>query len=352
VALGTVIAADGYILTKASELKYNDVKTALTCKLPDGREVPARVVGVHDETDLAMLWVGEQGLTPVEWRTGPAPAVGEWVATSGVAGDPAAIGVVSVAPRRVFSPRGLLGIGLETVPDGPRIREVTPGSGAAKAGLAVGDIVRSVDGKPVKTHDELIALVARYNPGDTLNLVVLRDGKEHAIKATLGTRPNAGRSVAQNALGGALSERRSNFPQVLQHDSVLQPADCGGPLVDLSGKAVGINIARAGRVESYALPAELVLSLAGDLRSGRLAPPSPYALYEKQLAAALTSLRSAEASVQATKSDLDKLLSQAQAALKNVEAARAAAEKAVKDAQQALEQARAASQPPPSPPAR
>ena len=36
------------------------------------------------------------------------------------------------------------------------------------------------------------------------------------------------------------------------------PEDCGGPLVDLEGRVLGINIARAGRVESYALPASVV----------------------------------------------------------------------------------------------
>jgi serine protease Do len=55
-----------------------------------------------------------------------------------------------------------------------------------------------------------------------------------------------------------LSERRGGFSLAIQHDSVLKPADCGGPIVDLDGKAVGLNIARAGRVESYALPAAVV----------------------------------------------------------------------------------------------
>ncbi len=53
---------------------------------------------------------------------------------------------------------------------------------------------------------------------------------------------------------------------------MLRPADCGGPLVDLSGKAVGINIARAGRTESYAAPADKVQALLTDLESGKLAP--------------------------------------------------------------------------------
>ena len=73
-------------------------------------------------------------------------------------------------------------------------------------------------------------------------------------------------------MGGALSLRNANFPAVLQHDTVLTPAMVGGPLVTLDGTAVGINIARAGRVESYALPADVVTALLPDLKSGKLAP--------------------------------------------------------------------------------
>jgi len=62
-------------------------------------------------------------------------------------------------------------------------------------------------------------------------------------------------------LGGQLSTRRAGFPIVLQHDTVLAPDQCGGPIVDLDGNVVGINIARAGRVNSYAVPAEVVQKL-------------------------------------------------------------------------------------------
>ncbi len=74
-------------------------------------------------------------------------------------------------------------------------------------------------------------------------------------------------------MAGPLSRRRADFPAVLQHDSVLRPEDCGGVIVDLSGKAVGLNIARAGRIETLALPATILLPLLDDLKSGKLAPP-------------------------------------------------------------------------------
>jgi S1-C subfamily serine protease len=58
----------------------------------------------------------------------------------------------------------------------------------------------------------------------------------------------------------------------VQHDTVLKPNQCGGPIVGLQGKTLGLNIARAGRVASYAVPSDVVMGLLSDLKSGKLAP--------------------------------------------------------------------------------
>src|SRR5438270_8815062 len=62
VALGTVVGPDGWILTKASELKEQPV-----CRLRDGRRLEARVVGIHARYDLALLKIDDAGLPSVEW---------------------------------------------------------------------------------------------------------------------------------------------------------------------------------------------------------------------------------------------------------------------------------------------
>lgn len=271
-ALGIVIKPDGWIITKASELK-----NPIVVQLKDGREVDARLVGTHAKHDLAMLKVEIKGLMPVDFVESKIAPVGNWVITPGPDGKPLAIGVVSVAARKIsnrdaltLSPSsGYLGIALAD--HGTRISEVLPDTGAAKAGLKVNDTILAVGDKAIADMEGFLALLGTHKPGETLQLRVKRDGKELEVKATLGKRPTA-RADFQNQLGGELSRHRRGFPAILQHDTVLKPHDCGGPLVDLDGKVIGINIARAGRTESYAIPSEEILPLLPNLMSDQQTP--------------------------------------------------------------------------------
>jgi serine protease Do len=117
--------------------------------------------------------------------------------------------------------------------------------------------------------------VRSFGPGDEVELTLKRSGSPVKLKATL-TRSvfKPDRREVQNNMGSKLSERRHGFPNALQHDTVLPPTDCGGPIVDLDGKVLGINVARAGRTETYAVPTSVVKTMLADLMSGRLAPVS------------------------------------------------------------------------------
>ncbi len=110
-------------------------------------------------------------------------------------------------------------------------------------------------------------------PGESVTLTVLREGEEKTFKLTLtGAIGRPDRGTIQNAMGGELSGRRTGFPAVLQTDMVVNPKDCGGPVVDLDGNVLGINIARAGRVETWILPSENIRPLLSDLKAGKFAP--------------------------------------------------------------------------------
>jgi flagellar motor protein MotB len=79
--------------------------------------------------------------------------------------------------------RAQLGASLSDAEDGAQVTAITPGSGAADAGLQVGDVIRSIDGVDLATANELPAVevinrLAAIEPGATVELVVARAGTE------------------------------------------------------------------------------------------------------------------------------------------------------------------------------
>jgi serine protease Do len=283
IALGTIVSADGYILTKNTQLAPD---VAPTVVLPGGKGVEAKVIGVDNRYDLALLKVEAKGLTPVQWGDSRSAGVGDLLAAPAAGGgEPVAVGILSVAARSV-RPRdlpastppanaGFLGVSLEEADGGARIMRIEPDSAADRAGLEVDDVVTVIADTPIIDSETMVNTIQHHKPGDTITIRLRRGDREIEVKATLGKRtvdPRRERGDFQNRMGSQLSDRRGGFPQILQHDMAIKPTDCGGPVVGLDGKAIGINIARAGRVESYALPAEAVKGLIEELKAGRGSP--------------------------------------------------------------------------------
>jgi serine protease Do len=343
VALGTVIGPDGWILTKASEISARPV-----VKFKDGKELLATIVGVESHFDLAMLKVEARGLASVEWAKPDAAAVGNWVASVGQDEKPVAVGVVSVATRTlsarelarpVFNAEsGYLGVGLDPSKDGPKVISVLKDSAADKAGVKLNDHIIAINDTRMEDPDSVIGTLSHTKPHEMITLKIKRGTEELEVKAKLDKRP-VDRNDYQNRMGSQLSNRRSGFPTFVQHDTVLRPQDCGGPLVDLDGKVVGINIARGGRVETYAIPSEAVLTLLPDLMSGKL-PPKTGVLKvltpEEELIQAKSELGKAEADKKALENrmaELREAVKKAQFAAKAhaLESAKEAVEKAYED---------------------
>jgi serine protease Do len=70
------------------------------------------------------------------------------------------------------------------------IMGVKPGQPAARAGLKPMDVITVVDGKPVKSADEVRSVVREGKPGDTVHLMVTRNGKLLSFTVTLGKMPD------------------------------------------------------------------------------------------------------------------------------------------------------------------
>jgi S1-C subfamily serine protease len=72
---------------------------------------------------------------------------------------------------------------------GVRIQLADAGGPAARAGLARGDEIVAVDGKPVSTMAEVQGLVAARQPGQTIAVRIVRGKQTHTLSVKLGTRP-------------------------------------------------------------------------------------------------------------------------------------------------------------------
>ena len=80
------------------------------------------------------------------------------------------------------------------------VYSVEPDSGAAKAGLQMGDVVRKVDDYAITSLEDLAVVKKQYSAGDTVTLTVYRDGQEITLQMTWGAQP-AEENVSQNQSG-------------------------------------------------------------------------------------------------------------------------------------------------------
>jgi serine protease Do len=298
VILGTVVSKDGFILTKGSELidaKENRPKATITCLLRDGSVFDAEVKGYDPQSDLMLLKVDAEVLTPVAFADPAKAEPGNWVTApawrngskTGQPDDIAAVtvGVVSSASRKLYLPesriengnRGYLGITFARIDKDTdtTIGEVSNES-ARKAGIKPGDAIVALNDKAVANKEDIFDVMNTTRPGETLTVKVKRkakdkDKEDEELTFKVKTIHLAGmdRGALQNVMGGNLSDRRGGFGKVIQHDTVLLPEQCGGPLVDLEGNVLGLNIARAGRVETWALPGDLIATVFKELKDGK-----------------------------------------------------------------------------------
>ena len=75
---------------------------------------------------------------------------------------------------------------------GTLIRRVSPKSPAEKSGLRVQDVVTAIENRPIATLNELMMLVRRHEPGDRVELTVVRSGVKQTLKVRLTGTPDGG----------------------------------------------------------------------------------------------------------------------------------------------------------------
>ncbi len=249
VAMGLAVNRRGLIMTKLSVLQGD-----LQC-LIDDEPLAAKIVARSEEHDLALLQIeAAPKLKPVTFAE-KSPLPGAWLITPDIDATPLSLGVVSNAVCKVeptSPPRGAMKVEVADADDGGvKIKRVIFGGPAAKAGIRVDDCLVEFEGKKIADAEALFEHMEKTKPGQQVGVKLRRADKELDVKLELVLFVDEDEEYS-----GDLSVRRAGFPAVFAHDTAIIPQACGSPLLDLDGKVVGVNIARAGRVTTYAIPAE------------------------------------------------------------------------------------------------
>ena len=265
-AYGTVIGDGRQVLTKWSEVA--NAASSLVVDGPNREAHDAKIIGVYEEEDLAILEINGEALRPIAWSN-EKPALGAFLVAPQPDGRSAAFGVVSVLERNLReTDLAFLGIGSDMEHKGPgvKVSDVQPNTGAAAAGLKEGDIVLMVKERPISGLMELKSALTGTQPGETVPLRVRTNGGEKTISVTLSKRPELPkiynpRLEQMERMGGKISRIRDSFTQVLQSDMRPSPDQIGGPVVDLEGRVIGITVARADRTRSFIMPSAAVVKI-------------------------------------------------------------------------------------------
>ncbi|WP_029529363.1 DegQ family serine endoprotease [Pseudomonas sp. S9] len=116
--------------------------------------------------------------------------------------------------------RGWLGVVIQEVnkdlaesfgldkPAGALVAPVLEGGPGAKSGLQVGDVILSLNGKPIIMSADLPHLVGGLKPGSKAKMEVVRDGARKTLDLTIGSLPEDGTALAGDAAPSA--EQSSN----------------------------------------------------------------------------------------------------------------------------------------------
>lgn len=289
VEFGVVISPDGEILVKASELAEITEPSVRVGKRNYGSY---QILATDPDWDVALVKIEAEDLIPVEFADYE-PEHGTIVISNAPSGRfkrRAQMGVISANARAVGDGRlAVLGVSLAFDDESEKLRvsKVHEKSGAETAGVKKNDIVAAVDGQTVATTEEFLAALGEKTVGEFVTLSLVREpkifnvldpfgwnpkkasGKELTLEVELLERQDVFQEVftRNDSMSGDFSKRRTNFPRILQHDTSLAARTTGGPLLDLEGRCVGMNIAYASRESSYAIPAKELQQIIADLRA-------------------------------------------------------------------------------------
>jgi serine protease Do len=282
---GFIVSSDGYILTNAHVVRGASV---VVVKMTDRREYPARVIGLDERTDVAVIKIDAKDLPSVRIGDPSKLKPGQWVVAIGSPfgmENSVTAGIVSATSRRLPSEqyvpfiqtdvavnpgnsggplfnlsgevvginsqiysqsggymglsfaipidmandvreqlvkygrvsRSMIGVSIRPVdagfaesfgldrPRGALVDAVAGGGPAEKAGIKPGDIILSVDGKPVESDLTLPTMISMIKPGTATEMEIWSDRRVRKVTARVAEMKEEGATVLGRVQGGGES---------------------------------------------------------------------------------------------------------------------------------------------------
>jgi serine protease Do len=146
--------------------------------------------------------------------------------------------------------------------NGVLVQEVQPGGPADRAGVKPGDIIVTIDGRPVKDGDDLVNEIASRKPGSTIRIGFVRDGKPQDTTITIGDRdkvfadlggqatemsPQSSGDAAETKLGLVVHDLSQVIAGKIHTSGVEIESVRTGSFADLQGLEPGLIITHINR---------------------------------------------------------------------------------------------------------
>ncbi|HZN34259.1 MAG TPA: PDZ domain-containing protein [Pirellulaceae bacterium] len=119
--------------------------------------------------------------------------------------------------------------------DGVKVVSVKPGGPADASGLKPGDLITSIDDKPIRTVDAMDAALTTASAGQKLKIAVRRAGGPQTLTVTLGSRPSATPAADVGEAPPAAAPPTLNPPTTSPFDPLTPPAAATPPAPAASG---------------------------------------------------------------------------------------------------------------------
>ncbi len=136
---------------------------------------------------------------------------------------------------------------------GVYVAGLTEGGGARKAGIKEGDIITSINDKPIQSLSALMGTIGQYNPGNVVRVGVIRDNKEKIFRVTLKNKNGttglikAASAFFNDQLGARLQTASADDLQNLNIDHGLKVVQVRQGLLQNGGISEGFIITEVNR---------------------------------------------------------------------------------------------------------